>query len=249
MKLELITLILLGGFWGIAVAKWVIPFFREGEWHHTDRLGPTQFIYLKLKYLWLYLFLPLGFLSLANWRSSLMIWPPILLNLSVKYTRQFEGFHHYDDIIVPILFLAGVSAIAVKYNHPLGKRLKLLNARFLTCWFVIPLTFAVIYPLGYLIKNYPNEIHRSVAQELDWVQERWPEKTIHVRNNFRMVLNPHKKSKSLKESFNGGWQNKEIDSGDLIIIAPSQKRMKAKGPFKKDLTRVLEFPDSNIKAS
>ena len=241
-----ITLILLGGFWGIAVAKWVIPFFREGEWQHTDRLGPTQFIYLKLKYLWLYLFLPLGFLSLANWRSSLMIWPPILLNLAVKYPRQFEGFHHYDDIIVPVLFLAAISAIAVKKNYPLGKRLKLLNAKYLTCWFVIPLAFAVIFPAGHLIKNYPNEIHRSVAQELDWVQERWPGKTIHVRSNFRMALDPHKETKSLRGSFNGDWRNRKFDSGDLIIIGPSQKWMKAKDLYRKDHPGALKIPESNL---
>jgi uncharacterized membrane protein len=240
-----IALILLGGFWGIAVAKWVIPFFREGEWRHTDRLGPTQFLYLKLKYLWLYLFLPLGFLSLANWRSSLMIWPPILLNLSVKYTRQFEGFHHYDDIIVPLLFLAAISALAVKDNHALGKRLRWVNAKYLMCWLIVPLTFSVIYPMGYLIKNFPNENHRRVAQELDWVQNRWPGKTIHVHSNIRMVLDPHKKSKSWRGDFKDDWQDRKFDSGDLYIIAPSQKRMKAKGPFKWDPDRALEISESH----
>jgi uncharacterized membrane protein len=233
------TLVLVGGFWGIAAVKWVIPFFRGGDWGHVGRIGPLEHIYDKLKYLWLYLFVPLGFLSLGNWRSSVMIWPPILLNLSVKYTKQLHGVYHYDDIIVPVLFLAAICALASDKYQPLIRKVKLLNARFLMCWFVLPITFAVIFPVERLIAYYPNETHRAIAQELERVQERWPDKTIHVQHNVRMVLNRYTDVESLKTN----WRRWTFASGDLILLAPDLREIKSNKYYnlKKDYASVLKF--------
>lgn len=216
------ALILLGGLWGIAVVKWVIPFFRGGHWHHTDRLGPTQFIFMKLKYLWLYLFLPLGFLSLVNWRSSLMIWPPILLNLSVQYTKQFQGGYHYDDIIVPLLFLAAICGAASFKNLHDARRLKLSNAKYLFCWFMIPLIGAIYFPAERLIKHFPNETQWAVARELGTVQKLWPENKIHLDHRLRSHVNFRKATESLTM----GWQGWKFESGDLIILVPALKGIK-----------------------
>lgn len=237
------TLILVGGFWGIAVVKWVIPFFRGGDWGHVGRIGPLEHLYDKLKYLWLYLFVPLGFLSLANWRSSVMIWPPILLNLSVKYTKQFHGVYHYDDIIVPMLFLAAICALASDNYQPLLKKVKLLNARFLMCWFAIPITFAVIFPVERLVAYYPDETHASIAQELRQIKERWPDRTLHVQHNLRMVLNRYENIQSLKTD----WRGWKFNPGDMILLAPDLKHIKSNKYYnlKKDYASVLKFFEDN----
>lgn len=237
------TLILVGGLWGIAVVKWVIPFFRGEDWGHVGRIGPLEHIYDKLKYLWLYLFVPLCFLSLANWKSSVMIWPPILLNLSVKYTKQFHGVYHYDDIIVPILFLAAISALASEKYQPLIRKVKLLKARFLMCWFVVPMAFAIVFPMERLIANYPNETHQSIAAELKRVDERWPEKTIYVQHNLRMVLNWYENIQSLQTN----WRSWTFDSGDLILLAPDLKHIKSNKYYnlKKDYASMLKFFEDN----
>jgi uncharacterized membrane protein len=237
------TLILVGGLGGVAVVKWVIPFFRGGDWGHVGRIGPLEHIYDKLKYLWLYLFVPLGFLSLTHWRSSVMIWPPILLNLSVSYTKQLHGVYHYDDIIVPVLFLAAISALASEKYRPVIRKVKLLNARFLLCWFIVPLTFALIYPVERLIAYYPNETHASIAQELQKVKARWPETTIHVQHNLRMVLNRYENIKSLHRD----WRAGEFDSGDVIVLAPDLKHIKSNKYYnlKKDYASVLKYFEAN----
>lgn len=216
------VLILFGAGWGIAVVKWVIPFFRGGDWHHTDRLGPTQNIYLKLKYLWLYLFLPLGFLSLVNWRSSLMIWPPILLNLSVKFAEQFGGNYHYNDIIVPMLFLAAICGAASIKNWPKARSLKIINLRFLLCWFMIPFIYAISSPIERVIKYFPNETHLAIAQELKVVKKFWPENKIHLDHRLKSHMNFRKNTESLTR----GWQEWKFESGDLIIMVPALKGIK-----------------------
>ncbi|GJL77648.1 MAG: hypothetical protein NPINA01_06370 [Nitrospinaceae bacterium] len=233
------ALILIGGFWGIAVVKWVIPFFRGEGWGHVGRIGPTDHIYYKLKYLFLYLFVPLGFLSLANWQSSLMIWPPILLNLAVKYTKQLHGVYHYDDIIVPVLFLAAISALAAGKYRPLMRKIKVMNARYLMCWLLVPIGFSFFFPVERLIQYCPSATHRGIAEELKQVKERWPQKTIHVQHNLRMVLNRYGKTESLGRD----WRGWKFEPGDLILLAPDLREIKSNKYYnlKKEYTNILKF--------
>lgn len=238
-----ITLILLGGLWGIAVTKWVIPFFGGADMHQLSRLGPTHFLFLKLKYLIFYLFLPLGFLSLANWRAFLMIWPPIFLNLLVQYTNQFQGKNHYDDVIVPLLFLAAISGIMSIKKWPQVRNLKLLNARFLMCWFIVPLMFALLYPTGLLIKYFPNKTHLVIAQELQSVHHRWPGKKIHMDHKLKSKLNNRENFKSLILN----WKGWKFDSGDLVILVPALKENDSNPMFKiNDYAGALQFFENNL---
>jgi len=237
------TLILLGGLWGIAATKWVIPFFRGGDMHHLSRIGPTQFIFLKLKYLFFYLFLPLGFLSLANWRSFLMVWPPIILNLSVKYTAQFQGRNHYDDVIVPLLFIAAISGIASIKKWPQVRNLKLLKARFLMGWFIVPIMFALIYPIGALIQYFPSKAHRAIAQEMQSVYHRWPEKKIHMDHKLKSKLHIRPNFQSLAPE----WKSWKFTSGDLVILVPALKDNISNRLFKiNDYPGGLQFFENNL---
>ncbi len=213
------ALLILGALWGIAVTKGIIPYFRGGGWEHPGRLGPTAFPLLKLKYLALYVFLPIWFLPLADWRTLPMVTPPLALNLAVKYKNQFLGIYHYDDIVVPLLFLAAVYGVLRLKEKKFWQRLWRFQARFVIGWLLIPVGFAAAYPLVHAVMFFPGETQRAVAREVAAVDERWPKRKIHMQYALGAHLNLRPESQPLK----GDFRDWKFAPGDLIVLAPELK--------------------------
>ncbi len=217
-----LALLVLGALWGIAVTKGIIPYFRGGAWEHPGRLGPTSHLLLKLKYLIVYVFLPIAFLPLADWRTLPMIAPPLALNLAVKYKNQFLGIYHYDDILVPLLFAAAVYGFLRLRKAKFWRRLWRFQARYVMGWFLVPLGFAVAYPLVHAVMFFPGETQRAVAREVGVVKERWPDRKIHMQYPLGAHLNLRPDSQPLKGDF-ADWK---FEPGDLVVLAPALKGLR-----------------------
>lgn len=75
----------------------------------------------KLWYL-LGMFLPLAFLSLLNWRLLLTMLPLYGLNLLSPRKIQWDVYHHYQGLIVPLMLLAAVLGLrALMRRRALGR--------------------------------------------------------------------------------------------------------------------------------
>ena len=95
---------------GVALAGWFIPFMRGGAWTHVERLAPLKDLLPKAGYM-ARLLLPFGFLH-ARGRALLPALPLILLNVSTGFAPQYGMGHHYDDIVVPLLFAGALGGWA-----------------------------------------------------------------------------------------------------------------------------------------
>lgn len=58
------------------------------------------------------MFLPLAFLSLLNWRLMLVMIPLYGLNLLSPRKIQWDVYHHYQGLIVPLMVLAAIFGLA-----------------------------------------------------------------------------------------------------------------------------------------
>ncbi len=58
------------------------------------------------------MFLPLAFLSLLNWRLLLVMLPLYGLNLLAPRKIQWDVYHHYQGLIVPLMVLAAITGLA-----------------------------------------------------------------------------------------------------------------------------------------
>lgn len=75
----------------------------------------------KLWYL-LGMFLPLAFLSLLNWRLLLIMLPLYGLNLLSPRKIQWDVYHHYQGLIVPLMVLAAILGLkALRRRQLLGR--------------------------------------------------------------------------------------------------------------------------------
>jgi uncharacterized membrane protein len=75
----------------------------------------------KLWYL-LGMFLPLAFLSLLNWRLLLIMIPLYGVNLLSPRKIQWDVYHHYQGLIVPLMLLAAILGIkALARRRALGR--------------------------------------------------------------------------------------------------------------------------------
>ena len=236
------ALVVLGGIWGIAVVKWVIPYFRGFAWAHPQRIGPVDFIGLKVKYLLVYLLLPLGFLSLVHWRASLLTLPPVLLNLSVKYQAQFSGHYQYDDVIVPLLFISALHGIVKLKDLAVSRKIVKVSARYAFVWLLIPLGFSLFYPLGHLAWYFPDKTRLAVMDELDRVKRQWPDQKIH----FQYALGTHLNLRRQVDVLKGDWKSWSFEKGELIVLAPVLKKYNVSDYFKiDDYPSALEHFEKN----
>ncbi|MDP3729388.1 MAG: DUF2079 domain-containing protein [bacterium] len=64
----------------------------------------TMFSLPKLSYL-LWIFLPVAFLPLLNWRGLILLIPGLLENLLTDFTSQFTGLYQYDSVLVASIFI------------------------------------------------------------------------------------------------------------------------------------------------
>ncbi len=233
-------LILFGAVWGVSLLEWLIPYFRGGgEWKHLDRFGPTDFPWLKFKYL-LLLFLPLSFLPLFDLRSSLLVWPPILLNLAVNYKPQFSGEWQYNDIIAPLLFISAISGVeALWKNRSLFNPLALKTKYIIGC---IALALMVLSldsrsPAFFLKIYFPGEEKRGAFHEVGVLKNRWPHRAMHYQEAFATHLNLRDNAKSLKWK----WQDWKFRRGDIIVVSPHLGRFGIK-----DYNGALRYLDKNL---
>lgn len=94
----------------------VMPHFRGvQDWHQAGRVGPLNDWSAKSKYLLLCL-LPLAFLPLIGWRTTIGCLPGLALNLSTDTGNQYSMGHHYDAQL-GVFLLAG-SAIGLTKLTP-----------------------------------------------------------------------------------------------------------------------------------
>ena len=98
----------------VIIFQLVMPAFREGDWEHLSRLGPSEQLLRKGKYL-VKLVLPLALLPLIGWRAALAALPGVLLNLSVAYPAQFSVTFHYDaqnSVFLMVAAIYGARSVA-----------------------------------------------------------------------------------------------------------------------------------------
>ena len=77
---------------------------------------------LKLWYL-LGMFLPLAFIPLLNWRLLLVMLPLYGLNLLSPRKIQWDVYHHYQGLIVPLMILAAIFGLgSLVRGRRLGRR-------------------------------------------------------------------------------------------------------------------------------
>ncbi len=146
---------------GIAITGWAIPAIRTEEWAHFSRIAPLTDLPSKAYYL-LILLLPFSVLH-ARARALLPALPLILLNLSTGFAPQYGMQHHYNDLIIPLLFAGAIGAIAsgakpilAGWRPPLAAAIAALFV--LGCIHPSPLRLAR--------KNLPTEAHRQVRRSL-----------------------------------------------------------------------------------
>lgn len=154
---------------GAVIAGWAIPAIRAEAWTHAARLGPLADIPAKLGYL-LLLLLPFSVLH-ARPRALLPALPLILLNLSTGFAPQYSMQHHYDDLIIPLLFAGALGALAGG-GKPLlaGWRPPLAAAVAALC----VLLCAPPAPLRIARKNIPTAAHRQARRSLMRLQSEAP---------------------------------------------------------------------------
>ncbi len=68
--------------------------------------GPKQWFLLGM-------FLPFAFLSLLNWRLLLIMIPLYGLNLLSPRKIQWDVYHHYQGLIVPLMVLSAITGVAL----------------------------------------------------------------------------------------------------------------------------------------
>ena len=150
---------------GALLAGWAIPAMRGGEWAHIGRIAPFADLPSKFHYL-LILLLPMGVLHFQA-RALLPALPLVLLNVSTGFAAQYGMEHHYDDVIVPLLFAGAIGAIA-SGGKPIcaGWRVP-VAAIFAAVCVLVPLGPS---PLRVARKHIPDETQREIRRGLDRLQ-------------------------------------------------------------------------------
>lgn len=119
--------------WYLFVTKVMVPYytdrpgymFLEHYRQFGDTVGEVIFnvltnplntlsVMLMPAKLWFLLgmFLPLAFLSLLNWRLLVVMLPLYGLNLLAPRKIQWDVYHHYQGLIVPLMLLAAITGLA-----------------------------------------------------------------------------------------------------------------------------------------
>jgi uncharacterized membrane protein len=150
---------------GILIVGWAIPMMRIGEWAHFNRIAPLTDISSKIYYL-LILLLPFTVLH-NNARAILLALPLILLNILTGYAPQYGMQHHYDDIIIPLLFAGAIGAIASSGKPIWAGWRPTCAATFGSLCIFISIGSS---PLRIACENFPNENQRYVRHSLTSLQ-------------------------------------------------------------------------------
>ena len=150
---------------GALLAGWAIPAMRGEAWTHVDRIAPLADLPAKSRYV-LLLLLPMGVLHVRA-RALLPALPLVLLNVSTGFAAQYGMGHHYDDVVVPLLFAGAIGAIA-DGGRPIcaGWRLPAAAAFAAVC-VLVPLGPS---PLRIARTHLPAESHREVRRGLARLQ-------------------------------------------------------------------------------
>ena len=124
--------------WYLAVTQWIVPSFTDRPGYlfleHYRYLGDTPLAILlnlvthplntlrilfappKLWFL-LGMFLPLAFLPLLDWRLLLIMMPLYGLNLVSPRKIQWDVYHHYQGLIVPLMILGAIYGLATLHRR------------------------------------------------------------------------------------------------------------------------------------
>ncbi len=119
-----IALLVIGLALPVILAKWFIPWQRQGVWlEHMNRIEPLFDPPGKGTY-FVKLLGPLGFLPLFGWREALGALPNALLNIAVNHRQQYAADLHYDAQLAVFVMLGAIRGV-----RPLVAWADRLNAR------------------------------------------------------------------------------------------------------------------------